>query len=266
MPYSTETGPKIYYEVAGQGPAMVLVHANPYDRRLWLYQIARLSQFYTVISLDIRGYGLSDKPETPFSLEDMAEDVIGVCRREGITHAIFAGVSVGSGIALVIGLDHPEMADGLILVGGNSRGGGGIQKRIDGYTSDDLAGFRRAHMCELFAPGFPETPQGRWTVNLFCENSPTLSGQSIAQIFRAREGCNMTARLPEIRTPTLVINGDYDGSMRAGKETAAGIPGAKHVVIPKTGHACCIEDPATFDAAMIGFLKENRLWPEGAPS
>jgi pimeloyl-ACP methyl ester carboxylesterase len=262
MPYSTENGLKIYYDLCGNGPPMVLVHANPYDRRLWMYQIARFSQHFTVASVDIRGYGFSDKPETPFTLEDMADDVLGVCKREGITRAIFGGVSVGSGIALVIGLDHPEIADALVLVGGNSRGGGSIQKRIDGYTSDDLAGYRRAHMCELFAPTFPDTPLGRWTVNLFCENSDTLSGRSIAQIFRAREGCDMSGRLSGMTVPTLVINGEYDGSLKAGQATAAGIPGARHVVIPATGHACCIEDPGRFDEAMIGFIKDKGLWPQ----
>ncbi|HEU0071494.1 MAG TPA: alpha/beta hydrolase, partial [Alphaproteobacteria bacterium] len=108
MPVSTATGVKINYDIVGKGPAMVLIHANPYDRRLWMYQAARFSQFFTVVSVDIRGYGLSDKPETPFSLEDMAADVIGVCKTEGIEKAIFGGCSVGSGMARVIGLDHPD--------------------------------------------------------------------------------------------------------------------------------------------------------------
>lgn len=261
MPVSTATGVKINYDIVGKGPAMVLIHANPYDRRLWMYQAARFSQFFTVVSVDIRGYGLSDKPETPFSLEDMAADVIGVCKTEGIEKAIFGGCSVGSGMALVIGLDHPDMAQALILVGGSSRGGGSIQKRIDGYTSANLAGFRREHMTELFAPGFTQTKQGRWVISLFNENSHTLSGQSIAQIFRARAKCNMTPHLAEVGMPVLVINGEHDGSMMGGKETAEGIPGARHVVIPGTGHACCIEDPETFDAAVIQFLRDKKLWP-----
>ena len=258
MPFSESNGVKIYYEVAGQGPPLVFVHANPFDRRLWMYQVARFSQRYTTINVDIRGYGFSDKPETPFSLEDMADDIAGVMDREGIVRAVVAGCSVGSGIALLLGLDRPERVDGLILVGGSSRGGGNIQKRIDGYTSGDLAGFRRAHMRELFAPGFPETPHGRWVMSLFDENSHTLSGDSIAQIFRARAGCNMTPRLSTIAAPTLVINGAHDVSLEAGRETAAGIPGARQVVIPDTGHACSIEDPWAFDAAVIEFLRDGR--------
>jgi len=261
MPVSTANGVKINYDIVGQGPAMVLVHANPYDRRLWMFQAARFSQRFTVISVDIRGYGLSDKPTTPFSLEDMADDILGVCRTEGIAKAVIGGCSVGSGIALLIGLDHPEVAEALILVGGSSRGGGNIQKRIDGFTSGDLPAYRRLHMTELFAPGFTETKHGRWVMNLFDENSHTLSGDSIAQIFRARAGCTMTPRLSGLTIPTLVINGEHDGSMPGGTETAALIPGAIHAVIPGAGHACSIEDPMAFDAPVIKFLKDNQLWP-----
>lgn len=262
MPYSTATDVTIYYEVSGDGPAMVLVHANPFDRRLWMYQVARFSRFFTVVNVDIRGYGLSDKPETSFTLEDMANDVLGVCEAEGIDKAIFAGVSVGSGIALLVGLNQPDIAQALVLVGGSSRGGARIQNRIDGYTSGDFASYRHDHLCQTFAPGFPQTPSGRWVLTMFDENSDTLSPESIAQIFRARAGCTMTPRLGEVRAPTLVINGEHDPSMEAGMETAAGIPDGRHVVIPGTGHACCIEDPASFDAPVIEFLTSNALWPK----
>ena len=97
-------------------------------------------------------------------------------------------------------------------------------------------------------------------MNLFDENSHTLSGESIAQIFRARAGCNMTPRLSTIGAPTLVINGAHDVSLEAGRETAAGISGARQVVIPGTGHACSIEDPWAFDDALIGFLRRLGRW------
>jgi pimeloyl-ACP methyl ester carboxylesterase len=59
----------------------------------------------------------------------------------------------------------------------------------------------------------------------------------------------------------LVINGEYDNSLKAGQRTASLIPGAVHKVLPKTGHACCIEDPAGFDTLVVDFLRANRLMP-----
>jgi len=262
MPYSTANGLRIHYEESGEGPALVMVHANPYDRRLFVHQVARFSAFYRCISIDLRGYGLSDKPTDPFTLEDMTQDVLGVCDDLGIMQATFLGVSVGSGIALKIALDHAMRARGLILVGGSSRPGGNIQKRIDGFLGVGAARYRRDYMPELFAPGFTETRAGRWVMDLFLDDAHRLDAQSIARIFEARGSENMLPRLPGLDVPVLVINGEHDNSLERGRETAEHIPGAKHVVLPGTGHACCIEDPAAFDAAMIAFLKERDLWPQ----
>ncbi len=260
MPFSTRNGLRIHYESVGEGSPLVLIHANPFDRRLWMHQVARFSPFYKIIAVDIRGYGLSDRPETPFTLEDMADDVLGVCADEGIEKAIFAGVSVGSGMALLTALEHPGRVEALVLVGGSSRSNRSISRRIDGFTAKGPAAYRLEHMRELFAPEFPATPAGRRILKLFAEDAHRLSGASIAQIFRARGACDMSARLPDISVPVLVVNGAHDMSLEAGRFTASQIPGAQHVTLPGTGHACNIEDPEAFDDAMIGFFKTHGLW------
>jgi 3-oxoadipate enol-lactonase len=263
MPFADNRNVRIYYEVYGDGPP--LVHANPFDHRLFTYQIARWSPFFRIVAMDIRGYGRSDKPETSFSLEDMAQDVLAVCAQERIERAVFEGVSVGSGIALLIGLDRPEMAEALVLVGGSSKGGADIAGRVAGYTSSDLRGYLRSHIRDLVAPGFPETTLGRWVLDVFSENAHMLSGRCIANIFKAREACDMRSRLAGMKPPTLVINGAHDVSLQRGGETASLIPGARHVVIPGTGHACCIEDPAAFEGAVVEFLKAKGLLPASVP-
>jgi 3-oxoadipate enol-lactonase len=260
MPFASNRDVRIYYEVYGDGPPLLLVHANPFDHRLFSYQIARFSPFFRIVAVDLRGYGRSDKPETAFTLADMADDVLAVCAQERITRAVFAGVSVGSGIAMLLGLERPELVAALILVGGSAFGGADIEPRAAGYTSADLRGYQRAHMRELFAPDFPDTPIGQWVLNIFSENAHTLSGRCIAQIFRARQGCDMRGRLPDMKRPTLVINGEHDGSLSRGRETAALIPGAQHVMLPGTGHACCIEDPAAFDDAVTGFMSARGMF------
>lgn len=262
MPFSTANGLRIHYEDHGDGPPLVMIHANPYDRRLFVHQVARFSPFFRVIAVDLRGYGLSDKPTDPFTLEDMTQDVLGVCDDLGIVQAIFLGVSVGSGIALKIGLDHAMRARGLILVGGSSRPGGNIEKRIRAFRELGPARYRRDYMPELFAPGFTQTRAGRWVMDMFMDDAHRLDGESIARIFEARGSENMLPRLPGLDLPTLVINGEHDNSLDRGRETAAHIPGARHVTLPETGHACCIEDPAAFDAAVIDFLREKDFWPQ----
>lgn len=262
MPYSVANGIKIYYEVAGEGLPFVLVHANPFDHNLWMYQVAHFSSYFKVIAVDIRGYGRSDKPASPFSLSDMADDVLGVMRNERIANeAVLGGASVGSGIALLLALDHPELFKALILVGGNSGGAASIDDRIHGYTKVGLSPYRLQHLRELVAPDFLQTKLGQYLLNTFGERDPWLSGDCIAQIFRARGATDMTLRLGSLTLPTLVINGEYDNSLAAGKRTASLIVGAVHKILPRTGHACCIEDPAGFDAIVIDFLAANGLMP-----
>ena len=261
MPYSTTNSLKIYYEVSGEGFPFVMVHANPFDHNLWMYQIAHFSTYFKVIAIDIRGYGRSDKPSTPFTLKDMADDVLGVCRDESVTEAILGGVSVGSGMALLLGLDYPELFKALILVGGSSGPGGAIDERIQGYTKVGIEKYHIQHLKELVAPDFPQTKLGKYLLNTYVERDPWLSGESIAQIFRARAGTDMTTRLESMKGPTLGINGEYDNSLKAGQRTASLIPSAMHRILPKTGHACCIEDPAGFDEFVIEFLRANRLLP-----
>ena len=257
MPFSTRGGVRVWYETHGSGPPLVLVHANPFDHRLWMYQIASFAERYRVLAIDLRGYGRSDRVETRFTLRDMADDIVGMCEQEGVTRAIFAGVSVGSGIAMLIGLDQPELVGALVLVGGGSTGAPNLDEQLAGWAGPDFPAFYRSSLVTLFAPGFTETRTGRWVYDLFCDTIPSLSGRAIAEIYRARCTLDMADRLPGMKPPTLVVNGEHDVSLQGGYATARLIPNAQHTVLPGTGHACNIEDPAGFDAAVLQFLSEH---------
>ena len=260
MPYSRANGTDIWFETKGDGPALILIHANPFDHDLWLYQSAHFSTWFKIVAVDIRGYGRSAKLTEPFPLTQMCNDVVGVMKDLGIARAIGMGCSVGSGIAIGLGLDHGDKFDALILVGGNSGSSDRYMKRIEGYRAD-LGDYHIKHMRELVAPAFAESRLGKHLLSLFVEREPRLKGEAIAQVFRAGNGTDNTERLHTMKVPTLVINGEFDNSLAAGRRTASLIPGAAHRILPGTGHACCIEDPAGFDALVMDFLKSRGLMP-----
>ncbi len=241
---------------------MVLIHANPFDRRLWLYQTQRYCARYRVIAVDLRGYGLSDKPDTPFTLADMMDDVLGVCDDEGVASAIFMGVSVGSGIAMLAALEHSGRTKAIVLVGGSSSGPQDVETIVRGLNRATLGDYLLKLMRGYVAPGFADGATGDWLLRLFVERADTLSPACIARIFRARGSCDMTGRLPAIQVPTLVVNGEFDNSLGRGQRTASLISGARHAVIANAGHACVIEDPDGFDAHVIPFLRDNGLWAD----
>ena len=172
MPYSTSNGLKIYYEVSGEGLPFVMVHANPFDHNLWMYQIAHFSTYFKVIAIDIRGYGRSDKPTTPFSLKDMADDVLGVCRDQGVQRS--------DPRRRQRRLGHGDFA--------RPRSSGNVQgdhsgrrqqrarrlhrERIHGYTKIGIEKYHIQHLRELVAPDFPETKLGKYLLNTFVERDP----------------------------------------------------------------------------------------------
>jgi pimeloyl-ACP methyl ester carboxylesterase len=261
MPVSRSNGIDIWYEVAGDGPAMVLIHANPFDHDLWMYQTAHFSTWFKVVGVDIRGYGRSAKVTTPYALKDMCDDVIGVMKDLGIARAVLGGCSVGSSIALLLALDHPELFDAVILVGGNSSASARFPARIEGYRKN-LADYHPHHIRQLVQSEFAGSRLGSHLLGMFLERGPRLKGEAIAQVFLAANQNNVTDRLSTMKVPTLVINGEFDNSRPAGEKTASLTPGAVHKVLPGTGHACCLEDPAGFDRLVIDFLRARNLMPE----
>lgn len=254
MPWSRSNGLSIHYEVAGAGPPLVLLHANPFDLSMWLYQVAHFAQRYTVVAVDLRGYGRSDKPETPFAFADMAADVVGVVRDLGLGRIALAGVSIGATLALQIALDHPRLVAAMVLSGGESGPNPVFAKLAEDYAVKPIAEQRAAHLGMIVDPSFADSAIGRYLLASFLETSPRLSGRAIAQIFRARAQADFQHRLASVTTPTLVLNGERDVSLEAGRHTARHIPGARHRVVPGSGHMCCFENPAAFDACVLEFL------------
>jgi len=260
MPASRANGIPIWYESAGDGPAMIFIHANPFDHTLWLYQTAHFSTWFRTIAVDIRGYGRSMKVTTPFTLKDICDDVIGVMDDLGVKRAICLGCSVGSGAAILLGLDHPDRFDALVLVGGNSGASNRYGKRVDGYRAD-LSSYHLKHMHELVRPEFAAGRIGAYLLSQYVEREAWLEGEAIARVFEAGNGTDTTARLGDMKVPTLVVNGEWDHSLAAGRRTASLIPGAVHELLPATGHACCLEDPAGFDEIVLAFLSKRGLLP-----
>lgn len=265
MAYSSNGGVKIWYETAGEGPPLLLIHANPLDHRMWLYQTALLSRRFRVVAVDLRAYGRSDKPEESYGFADVVADIRAVCDREALDGAVIGGASMGAKAAFALAADEPRRFAGLVLVGGNAFRGGSYDSRIRGYREQGPA-YRAAHLADLVAPGYPETPLGRHLMTWLTDDTAALSGEAIARLFEAFDGVDLAARVGALRLPVLIVNGAHDLSLDGARQTAALIPGAAHHVIPGAGHLCCLEDPVRFDAIVAEFLAARRLWPDIEPA
>jgi pimeloyl-ACP methyl ester carboxylesterase len=270
MPISRANGLDIYYEVAGQGPPLVLVHALPFDHNLWLYQVERFSLRFQTIAMDLRGWGHSAKPHAPFSLDEMGRDILGVLETENIASgAVVLGCSIGSKIALMLACDHPDIFQAAILVGGNSGPQPQFDHRIAAYRAHAAAGtlkdYHLGHLRYGVTTAWADTAIGRYLLAGFVERGVALDPECIAQVFQALTVSDLTPKLPHYKSQTLIVNGEHDAALPGGTRTAGLIAQAEHRVLPGTGHCCFLEDPGAFNALVEDFLKRNKLWPSDRP-
>jgi 3-oxoadipate enol-lactonase len=267
MPVSRANGLDIYYEKAGSGPPLVLIHALPYDHNLWLYQVERFSARFTTLAMDLRGLGKSAKPRTPFTLQDMGNDIVGVMKDEGVSSgAVVLGCSIGSKLALMLACDRPDLFQAAILVGGNSGPQAQFDHRIAAYREHQAKGtlkeYHLGHLRHGVTQGWADTPTARYLLQGFVERGEALDAESLAQVFGALTVSDLTGRLPSYKSPTLIVNGQFDNALKGGTLTASLIAQAEHKIIPGAGHCCFLEDPATFATLVQDFLSRNRLWPD----
>jgi pimeloyl-ACP methyl ester carboxylesterase len=266
MPVSRANGLDIFYETAGDGPPLVLIHALPFDHNLWLYQIERFSARFRTLAMDLRGFGRSAKPRAAFSLADMGRDVLGVLADEGgVSGAVVLGCSIGSKIALMLACDHPDIFKAAILVGGNSGPQPQFDHRIAAYRAHAKAGtlkdYHLAHLRHGVTAAFADGAMGRYLLAGFVERGHALDAECIAQVFLALTVSDLTLKLGLYRSPTLIVNGEHDSALPGGTRTASLIAHAEHMILPATGHCCFLEDPGGFNALVEDFLVRNNLWP-----
>jgi 3-oxoadipate enol-lactonase len=111
----------IYHEVHGDGEPVLLIGGLGSELSMFGGIVARLAQGSKVIAFDNRGAGRSDKPDTPYSIEMMAGDTLGLMDVLGISRAHLVGISMGGSIALELALGHPDRVQGLVLVSASAR-------------------------------------------------------------------------------------------------------------------------------------------------
>ncbi|MFJ9565773.1 alpha/beta fold hydrolase [Streptomyces fuscichromogenes] len=121
MPLADSDGTSIYYERHGSGPAILFVHGSGGHHAAWWQQVAALREEFTVLTVDLRGFGRSDSSMAEFDGQDFPGDVVAVLDREDITDAMLVGQSIGSVAALRAGLLRPERVSSVVL--GHSLGG-----------------------------------------------------------------------------------------------------------------------------------------------
>src|SRR5260370_21872192 len=112
--FAEVNGATLYYELAGAGSPVALLHAGIADSGMWDDQFAHVAAAHQVLRFDMPGFGQSSMPDKPYSLSD---DLYGLLRQLGIGPAAIVGVSIGGATAIRFAIEHPEMVTALVPVG-----------------------------------------------------------------------------------------------------------------------------------------------------
>lgn len=261
--YAYLNGAQIYYEVAGEGEPLVMVHAGIADLRMWDKQFEVFAQDYTVVRYDRRGFGRTAVFAGTYSNH---LDLYELLRFLGIERAILLGCSQGGKIVLDLALAHPEMVSALILVasalGGFTFNGEPPRQYAELEMAEERGDIARVNELELqmWVDGAHRTPQQVDSemrelvreMNLIALLAPSDQGSEQPLEPPAVD------RLDEIGVPTLVIVGDLDTpkTLAAADLLAQQIKGAQKVIIKGTAHLPNMEQPEEFNRHVLAFLKE----------
>ena len=250
-------GPLHFERLGPDGPPMVFLHPNPMDSSCWLYQMAHFSTWYRTIGIDLPGYGRSPKAEAGVTMEEIAQACWAAVDEVTSDPVVLVGCSVGAWLAPY--MDHlaPERTLAMVLTGvGYSPDKEFARRRIASYAEHGVE-FRREHHYAVLSPEFGKTPMAAYLEQLFCERNDRADGPTIVEMFRALEQPDPDWLWSGISVPTLVITGTEDNAHPRALVLPDHIPDCELVVMDGAGHACQLERPWEFDAAMIDFLSRR---------
>jgi len=249
---------------AGDGPPLVMLHGIGGNATQFIHQMDGLADSATVIAWDAPGYGESSDPGDEWLMPDYAAILAGFLDALGLDRVALLGQSWGGSLAQTfVGL-YPERVSRLILsdasMGGRSQPEetrlATLKGRLDALESMTPAELAVARAPAVLGPN-PSAEVMREAETMMAAIRP--SGYRRAAIALAE--IDTRPFHAGITVPTLVIGGEHDKiTPPSGAATlASAIRGARHVTIPGIGHLSGQEDPETYNAAVIEFLRDSTL-------
>lgn len=263
--YAAAEGTALYYEVAGDGSPVVLLHPGQGGCVLWDRQFLPFAQEHEVIRYDARGFGRSERPDAPFKAY---EDLRALLDALGIARAALVGLSGGGVTSIDFAIAYPERVTALVLV--NS----GLSSYQYAHLGEYVARLRAASdredqdawievQLEMWFDGPRRKPEQ--VDRAAREEVRKILEEQVARNRKRGHGpqqqdLRAIDRLSEIRAPTLVVESalDQPDIHIIASLLERGIARATRVVIEDAAHLVNVERPEAFAAAVLPFLRAAR--------
>ena len=257
--FAEVNGTRLYYEVAGSGHPMVLIHGFSRDTRMWDDQFETFAQRHQVIRYDARGFGKSALPSD--ESDAWSDDLKPLLEHLGIAHAYILGHSMGGWTATYFAQTYPEATDSLILV----------DPALPVVQRSELAEFFKS-LWDAGRETGVEAAKEIWRNSPVSEparEKPAVAAR-LEQMLSDYSGWHwlntdrpvrnldrsLVQGLARISAPTVIIVGDRSllDTHAIADTLQQNIPNAQKVVLPGVGHYSMMEDPERFNETVLSFL------------
>ena len=268
MPLITVNGISLYYELRGKGKDVTVVLNNGLlmNTSGWAYQTAALTRLYQVLLYDLRGQGHSERigRECDCSLELHAEDLKALLDALNLKKVHLAGISYGSEISMLFAARWPEMVKSLFVCSAVSEILPPLRERIRQWICAAKTGsgkllYQATVKDNFSASWLARHPEWEEQSIAYFEN---LDFQSVIGLCNCFDNLYLTPELKNIKVPVMLAAADNDILKPYSPYTeiiARNIPQADTLIIAGgVGHACHIEAPKAWNAALIGFTLLNQ--------
>ncbi len=258
--YLERTEGRIAYDIDGEGPLVVLVPGMGDLRSTYRFLAPILREAgYRVAATDLRGHGDSDTTFSAYGDVETAGDVLALIQELG-GPAVIVGNSMGAAVAVLIAADHPDLVEGLVLVGPFVRNGkvSPMQRLLERVAMAPIwaASVWKSYLPRLYAGQRPSDFEAYRAQVIAGLRRP---GHAKAFSRTARTSHDAAeARLGDIAAPTLVIMGDRDPDFPDPRAEASWIAGTLHgeaVMVSEAGHYPQSQQPDATSSAVLGFLR-----------
>lgn len=255
--FAEVNGTRLYYDIAGEGEPLVLLHGFSLDTRVWQPQVQAFARDHRVVRYDLRGFGRSDPPDGTGYFHH--QDLAALLDWLGMEAATLLGHSTGGSIALDFAVAHPERTRGLILFGAIA---GGYE------FSPEFAAALGAIFQAAREQGV-DVAKARWRNLLAYQPEDPDDALDLDEILVDYSGWHWLnadpvlaleppalQRLDAIRSPVLTLLGEREvpDCHNIARIVNEAVPTARHVVLPGLGHMANLEAPGRFNRAVLDFL------------
>jgi pimeloyl-ACP methyl ester carboxylesterase len=267
---TTDDGVQLYYEETGAGTPVVFVHEFGGDYRSWEPQIRYFSRRYRCIAYNARGYPPSDVPEDfeRYSQARARDDIRAVLDALKIDKAHVVGLSMGAFATLHFGMAHGKRALSITVAGGGY-GSHPAQYRQFQADSKKNADVIRSQGMKHFVTAYGHGPQRVQLeikdargfseyVRQFEEHSPLGAANTLLGVQSRRPSFyDLTAEMARMSVPTLIMSGDEEEPcLEVNLLMKRTIPSAALAILPRSGHAINLEEPALFNQLLESFFHQ----------